>query len=289
MKRLLALGIVFSLFILSCQTESKKGSSKNNKPDIDNRLALNEFAETFGGVWIPKNYLDAINKHKSAYLSRDEIPFISQLKIHKSNLKDDTLWVESGLNNHEGYDFKIWKSAQSAKNEFASSILEWEKGLNLIFRYNLADTSISILMKNAFDSLVERIDFTRVLGSENAYNSNETAYDYMSRKLILTGKYQILDASKKDLGIAEFEPLEGKITGFKHGYYTFSTDFIAGVFYPSDYILLRPEFDNYSDQEFLAMIHRNDTLFIYETVDIITDSSYDVELGNIKYYLTDKN
>lgn len=41
MKRLLALGIVFSLFILSCQTESKKGSSKNNKPDIDNRLALN--------------------------------------------------------------------------------------------------------------------------------------------------------------------------------------------------------------------------------------------------------
>lgn len=288
-KKPLFLSIAFSLLMLSCQPESKTESNENKSEIIVKSLSLNDFTESFGGVWIPKAYLNAIIKHKSAYLSRLDIPYISELKIHKNNLNKDTLFVPSGINNHEGYDFKVWKSNQSGKLEYANSMLEWEESRDFIFRYNTADTSISILVKNENDSLVESIDYVRILNHEYANESNESAYDYLGRKFILNGKYQILDATMKDLGIFEFEPIKGKISGFKYAYYTIATDFIGDLVYPSDYIILRPEPGIYSDQQFLCMIHRNDTIFLYETVDIDTGTIYTVGLGKINFYLIDKN
>lgn len=289
MNKVLFFAMVFPLLIFSCQTDDKKDKPENNVQKIGEVLSLNDFAESFGGVWIPKDYLTAIIKHKSAYLSHNAIPYISELKIHKNYLREDALFVPSGINNHEGYDFNIWNSSNSTKSEYANSLLEWEQNRDLIFTYNSADTSISILFKDEHDSLVERIDYVRILSQEYAFDNKESAYDYIGRKLILNGKYQILDAAKNDLGIAEFDPNSGEVKGFKYAYYTIATDFIGGFFYPSDYMLLRLESDNYSGQQILSMIHRNDTIYLHETVDVETDTSFNVELGKINYYLIDKN
>jgi len=285
----LFLALSLPLLLYSCQPETKTENIENKTEITEKTISLNDFAESFGGVWIPKAYLNAITKHKSAYLSHQDIPYISELKIHKNNLNKDTLSVLSGINNHEGYDFKVWKTKQSDKPEYANSLLEWEDDYEFIFSYNTADTSISIIVKNKNDSLVERTDYVRILNQEYAYNSNESAYDYLSRKFVLNGKYQILDATKKDLGIAEFEANTGEISGFKYTYYTLAADFIGGPVYPSDYIILRPALNIYSDQQFLSMIHQNDTIFLYETIDIVTDTSYNVALGKINFYLIDKN
>jgi len=288
-KKSLLFAIVLPLLLYSCQPEIKTENKENTTEITEKALILNDFTETFGGVWIPKAYLNAIIKHKSTYLSHHDIPYISELKIHKNNLKNDTLIVLSGINNHEGYDFKVWETKQSDKPEYANSLLEWEEDLEFIFRYKTADTSISIIVKNKNDSLVERTDYVKILNQEYAYNSNESAYDYLGRRFILNGKYQILDATKKDLGIADFEANTGEISGFKYTYYTLATDFIGGPVYPSDYIILRPALDIYSDQQFLSMINRNDTIFLYETIDVDTDTSYNIVLGKINFYLIDKN
>ncbi|MDY0078078.1 MAG: hypothetical protein RBR87_12485 [Bacteroidales bacterium] len=285
-KKSLLFAIVLPLLLYSCKPEIK---TENKEDTTETTISLNDFAETFGGVWIPEAYLNAIIKHKSAYLSHLDIPYISELKIHKNNLKNDTLNVLSGINNHEGFDFKVWETKQSDKPEYANLMLEWEEEHEFIFSYSTADTTISIIVKNKNDSLVKRTDYIRILNQEYPYNDNESAYDYLSRKIILNGKYQILDATKKDLGIADFEANTGIINGFKYAYYTLATDFIGGPVYPSDYIILRPAIDMYSDQQFLSMITQNDTIYLYENIDIETDTSYNVTLGKLCFYLIDKN
>jgi len=289
-RKSLSIAIVFPLLLYCCQPETKTESKENITDVTEKAISLNDFVETFGGVWAPEAYLNAIIKHKSVYLSHQDIPYISELKIHKNNLKNDTLNVPSGIKNHERYDFKVWETKQSDKPEYANSLLEWEEEHEFIFRYNTADTTISILEKNKNDSLVERTDYIRILNQKYAYNNKESAYNYLGRKFILNGKYQILDATKKDLGIADFEANTGEISGFKYTYYILTTDFIGGgPVYPSDYILLRYARDIYSDQQFLRLLHQNDTIYLYETIGIFTDTYYNEALKKINFYLIDKN
>jgi hypothetical protein len=105
--------------------EVHKNTSTPGKP-----LDLDNFSEIFGGVWIPKKYVNEIERTKSAYLSQNAIPLISALTISKDNLKNDTLFVGSGLNNHEGYGFNIWNSKQPAEYKFSNNIFDWKERKN---------------------------------------------------------------------------------------------------------------------------------------------------------------
>lgn len=264
--------------------EVDKNESKLRKP-----LDLDNFSEIFGGVWLPKEYVNEIEKTKSAYLSQNAIPVISELTISKNNLKNDTLFVGSSLNNHEGYGFNIWNSKQSTEYKFSNNIFEWERERKYIFTYNIADKLISIITKNSNDDIVSQIEFVKVLEPEFVSSYGGVGYEYISRKFIINGKYQILDSLNNDLGIMSFEPKTGQINNFEFGFYTIVTDYMADPSYPSDHVILRLEPEEYSNQKNLSIINRNDTILLYETEEIVTDSTYDFGLTNIKYYLIDKN
>lgn len=290
---------IFFLIVISCNTEQKKdkktgpiiGKTEDiikNKSNLDNPMNLSDFSEIFGGVWLPKKYVTEIQKSKSAYLSRNSIPEISELTIHKRNVKNDTLFIGSSLNNHEGYGFNIWNSEQQIGYTFSNNIFDWEKEKKYHFTYDFAKKSISIICKNSKGQIETQVDYIKVLEPKFASNYGGAGYEYISRKFTINGTYQILDSLKNDLGIINFDPMTGQTQNFKFGYYTITTDFI-GPHYPSDHILLRLEPKEYSNQEYLSIINKNDTILLYDTKEIITDSTYDIGLKNIKYYMINKN
>lgn len=298
MNKILILSWTFILTMISCKTDHTKEkdlqkefkkSASIDKTKYVNPLNLKDFSEIFGGVWLPKKYVNEIEKSKSAYLSQNSIPEISELTITKKDLKNDTLFIGSSLNNHEGYGFNIWNSEPSTEFKFSNNIFDWDQENKYLFNYDLADTSISIIIKNHIDSIKNRIDFVKILGSKFISNYGGVGYEYISRKSIINGDYQILDSLGNSLGIVNFEPKTGKIENFEFGFYTIVTDYVANPCYPSDHIILRLEPEEYSNQKYLSIINRNDTVFLYETKEIVTDSTYDFGLTDIKYYMINKN
>ena len=259
------------------------------EPDLTTSLDLKSFSDKFGGVWLPKEYVNEIKKTKSAYMSQNSIPLISELRITKNNLKNDTLFVGSGLNNHEGYGFNIWNSGEKTKNKFSNNIFDYETDKKYLFEYNVSDKLISIIIKNKNDIVENQIDFVKVLDSKFVSNYGGVGYEYIARNYLINGKYQVLDSHKNDLGIANFDPKTGRIENFEFSFYLITTDYMGGPSYPGDHVLLRLEQEDYSSQKNLSLINRNDTILLYETKAIVTDSTYDFGLTDIKYYMIDKN
>lgn len=275
---------------MDLQNESTK-TMEVEKIDMKLRKLLNldTFSELFGGVWLPKEYVNEIIKTKSAYLSRNSIPEIAELAITKKNLKKDTLFVGSSINNHEGYGFNIWNSEVTSEGHFSNNIFDWDKGKKYLFEYNLSDKLISIVIKNGNGIVENQIDFVKVLDDKFISGYGGVGYEYIARKYSINGNYQILDSLKNELGIANFDPKTGKIENFEYGYYTIATDYIANPSFPSDHIILRLKPEEYSNLKYLCIINRNDSILLYETEEIVTDSTYNFGLTEIKYYLIDKN
>lgn len=299
LNKIMMLSWIVLVTVMACNTEQKKENNASQettktetideKKSAENKLLnVKDFAEIFGGVWLPKKYLNGIEKSKSAYLSKDLIPQIAALTIDIKNLKDDTLFVGSSLNNHEGYGFDIYDNDSLASFTFSNNIFNWDDEKEYLFTYDLADTTISIIVENSNGKIENRIDFSKVLGPEYVSNHGGFGYQYISRKALMNGKYQILDATGKELGVANFEPVTGLIQHFIFSYYAITTDF-TGPHYQGDYILLRHGSNKYSGQEYLTIINRNDTILLYDTKEVITDSTFDIGLKNIKYYLVNKN
>lgn len=284
MNKIILYTWVFVLTMTSCNSENKKSRGTSSI----NHLTLNEFTEKFEGVWLPELYVNEIRKSKSAYLSRNSIPEISELTIHRRNLKNDTLFVGSSLNNHEGFGFTIWDSGQQENSSFSNNIFDWSKEKKYQFTYDLTKKSISIICKNMEGKIDNQIDYIKVLEPEYVSNFGGVGYEIISREVTLNGKYQILDSLKKDLGVINFEPKSGKIQNFEFSHYSITTDFI-GPQYPSDYILLRLEQNKRKNQKYLSLINSNDTIILYDNKEIMTDSTYEIGLNEINYYLTKIN
>ncbi len=284
MNKIILYTWVFVLTMTSCNSENKKSKGTSST----NHMTLTEFTEKFEGVWLPELYVNEIRKSESAYLSRNSIPEISELTIHRRNLKNDTLFVGSSLNNHEGFGFNIWDSEQQENSSFSNNIFDWSKEKKYQFTYDLTKKSISIICKNMEGKIDNQIDYIKVLEPEYVSNFGGVGYEIISREVTLNGKYQILDSLKKDLGVINFEPKSGKIQNFEFSHYSITTDFI-GPQYPSDYILLRLEQNKRKNQKYLSLINSNDTIILYDNKEIMTDSTYEIGLNEIKYYLTKKN
>jgi len=299
LNKIVILAWIALVTLISCKTEQKKGKNIPNdirktetidteKSALDSPLNVRDFSEQFGGVWLPKKYLNGIEKSRSAYLSKELIPQIAALTIHKKNLKNDTLFVGSSLNNHEGYGFDIYDNDPQDAYTFSNNIFNWDEENKYLFAYDPVDTTISIIIENRKGKIENRIDYNKVLGPEFVSTHGGFGYQYISRKTLMNGKYQILDALGNDFGVASFNPETGQIQHFKFSYYAITTDF-TGPHYPGDYILLRHEPNKYSGQEYLTIINRNDTILLYDTEEILTDSTFDIGLKNIRYYLVNKN
>ena len=287
MSKIIFFTWLFVLTIISCNSEHKKYKETNTiieKSKASNHISLTEFSEKFGGVWLPEQYVNEIRKSKSAYLARNSIPEISELIIHNRNFKNDTLFVGSSLNNHEGYGVDIWETELKENCTYANNIFDWTKEKFFHFTYDLTNKTISIICENLKGELESKVDYIKVLEPEYISNFGGIGYEIISRECIINGKYQILDSLKRDLGIVDFLAKSGEITNFRFGHYTITTDF-NGAHYPSDYILLRLNPNQYSGQECLSIINKNDTILLYDNIEIITDTTYDIELKNIKYYL----
>ncbi len=284
MNKIILYTWVFVLTMTSCNSENKKSKGTSST----NHMTLTEFTEKFEGVWLPELYVNEIRKSESAYLSRNSIPEISELTIHRRNLKNDTLFVGSSLNNHEGFGFNIWDSGQQENSSFSNNIFDWSKEKKYQFTYDLTKKSISIICKNMEGKIDNQIDYIKVLEPEYVSNFGGVGYEIISREVTLNGKYQILDSLKKDLGVINFEPKSGKIQNFEFSHYSITTDFI-GPQYPSNYILLRLEQNKRKNPKYLSLINSNDTIILYDNKEIMTDSTYEIGLNEIKYYLTKKN
>lgn len=276
------LSIYIILFIFISCKDKKDSSPKETKI---NNLTLNEFTELFQGLWMPRNYLKKVSETKSIFLSQNEIPYISELRISKKSLLNDTLNIDSGINNHEGYGFKIWNSNQKRNCEFENNLAN-----NFDIKHNFyystkPDTIITITHFSKNKNTQIKTQYERISLDFKNYQSG---YNYIANKEILSGDFEVFDSKKNKLGDFTFNPETGKVEGFEYDFYFIVTDYIANPGYPSDHVILRHTDKDYNTQKYLSIIRENDTIKLYDSKEIDSDTIFEFELAKLNYYLIRK-
>jgi hypothetical protein len=291
MKKIIYL--TFILLTISCKeisTKYDKNTDKQNvvetageskKSDID----YSEISQVIQGVWLPKEYLEDIYQSKSAFVSSKFIPAIAELQIDPNNIINDSLEIISSLNNHEGYGFKIWftkKNNEIIINSDVNNIYSDE--YNFEFLYSTKpDTTLNIIKKDKSNKIVGTNEFLRVRNADYISSYGGRGYEYVARKLILEGKFQILDSTQTKLGNIEFNAETGDILNFKYDKYSFLTDFSEPI-YEGDHIFLKNK-KNEREFERLVVIKRYDTIFLDKPIEYYDGEVYGEKLNYHKYYL----
>src|SRR4051812_40162356 len=98
--------IAISLFVASSCKEKKQAESNPESKGLatsqnTNKTKLECLTETLKGVWLPEDYIKKMQQTKSAFLASNTIPDIAELQIDPKNIKNDSLYIISSLNNHE--------------------------------------------------------------------------------------------------------------------------------------------------------------------------------------------
>ena len=265
--------------LLLCELNKKTNESNLTQVDIS---AIKPIIQ---GIWLPRKYVQDIYETHSAFLSSKSIPVISEMQIDPDQIQNDTLYVASSLNNHEGYGFKIWFENKNGKIIIGNNIREWNsEKFNFEFRYRTTpDTILSIVKKDKSDKILESDDFLRIRNSNHITNYGGMEYEYLARKLILEGSYQVLDSTKTKLANVQFDAETGEITNFKYDKYSFLTDF-NGPIYEGDHIFLKNKIKERAFER-LVIIKKEDTIFLDKPIEHFDGEYYGEKLDYHKYYL----
>lgn len=264
--------------------ENDKSIESNEKADISSLIPIIQ------GIWLPKEYVENLHKTKSAYIASSLIPEIAELQINPDEIVNDTLYVGSSIGNHEGYGFNIWFTSQNGKIIIQSDIYEWkaDKKTSEFVVQTKPDTIIKLVIKNQNGEMLKTIEYIKVRNKEHITNFGGLGYNYMARRVLLNGTYEILDSSKSNMGIINFDAENEMITNFKYKFYTIQTDFGGGPSYEDDHVTFQAKKDDYHNSETYVIKKEMDTIVLYTTEEIISDSGYSIELKDKVYYLIKK-
>lgn len=285
--------------LTSCNLSNKENTTENeftsekeviseelNSEEID----LSSIKPIIQGIWLPREYVKDIYKTQSAYSSHNAIPDIAEMQINPDDIKNDTLYVGSSLNNHEGYGFRIWFVKRNDQIIIESDVRNWDSDQSYSeLKYKIAkDTILQLVTKNKIGIITDSIDYLRIRDKEFITQFGGLGFEYLARKILLDGTYEVFDSNKTSLGDVSFNADGASIEGFKHKFYTFQTDFIAGPSYSGDYIILRPNENDYQNTEAYVIQNISDTLVFFNTEEKVSDSDYEIVLKKEMYYLLKK-
>lgn len=277
---ILILGILFTLTSCNQKVENTqpilevKSQSVQKDTVIENKqLAIVNketqiIASILQGVWLPQCYIQDIYETGSAFVASRSIPTISEIQIDPDNLNNDTLYVVSSLSNHEGYTFKIWFDKTENEITINSNLLEWKsEKFDFDFTYQVnKDTILNLRTKDKSGKIIKTIKYLRVRNKDYISNYGGRGYEYLARKVLLNGSYEIFDSIESSHGVVIFNADDGSITGdFKHGFYEFLTDYSGGPTFEGDQIFLRSSEEDYNNREILTLQYIYDTLALYTT------------------------
>lgn len=292
---------IFCLFLVltSCNLSNKENTTENeftsekeviNEELNSEEIDLSSIKPIIQGIWLPREYVTDIYKTQSAYSSHNVIPDIAEMQINPDDIKNDTLYVGSSLNNHEGYGFRIWFVKRNDQIIIESDVRNWDSDQSYSeLKYKIAkDTILQLITKNKTGIITDSIDYLRIRDKEFITQFGGLGFEYLARKILLNGTYEVYDSNKTSLGDVSFNADEASIEGFKHKFYTFQTDFIAGPSYSGDYIILRPNENDYQNTEAYVVQNISDTLVFFDTEEKASDSDYEIVLKKEMYYLLKK-
>ncbi len=287
MHRILKL-IFLLLLITSCKSEIKqkvnvqeqtetekeaKPKKKNIKTDFISTIDYSEINKIIQGIWLPKKYLNDIQKTKSAYISSRSIPTIAELQIEPKEIKNDSLYVISSYNNHEGHGITIWFKNHNGKVKIKS------KNFDFDFSTTENDTILKLISKDN-----KSTEYLRISNSKYISDYGGKGYEIVARKIILNGKYKVLDSVKNDLGIANFNAENGKIENFDFKKYQILTDYNEPT-YEGDNLFLYKDEINIRNIAYYGIKREKDTLKLYSKKEYFENDEYGVKLDKVKYYL----
>lgn len=284
----------------SCEQNGKENSAEYETISekeflIDNptskEIDLSSIKSIIQGVWLPKSYIQDIYETQSAFSAYRSIPDIAEMQINPEKIRNDTLYVASSLNNHEGYGFRIWFKEKNNKIIIETDVRNWDsEQYEFELKYKIdQDTVLQLITKDKSGNLKDSIDYLRVRNKEFITDFGGRGYEYLARKILLNGNYDVLDSAKSNLGEAYFNAENASVIGFKFKYYTILTDFGGGPSYEGDHIIFRPEEEDYKNTESYVLQNVSDTLTLHSTEEKVSDSEYEIILKDKIYYLIKKN
>lgn len=276
----------------SCKENSTENETTSKKEVlIDNptskEIDLSSIKLIIQGVWLPMIYVQDIYETQSAFSSYRSIPDIAEMQINPEEIRDNTLHVGSSLGNHEGYGFRIWFKEKNDQIIIETDVRDWDsEQFEFEVKYKIEqDTILQLITKDKLGNVKDSIDYLRVRNKEFITDFGGHGYEYLARKILLNGSYDILDSAKSNLGEAYFDAEDASIKGFKFKYYTVLTDFGGGPSFEGDHIIFRPEEEDYKNTESYVLQNVSDTLILYSTEEKVSDSDYEIILKDKIYYL----
>ncbi|GAA4332501.1 hypothetical protein GCM10023149_38810 [Mucilaginibacter gynuensis] len=276
MKKLIYALLIVILYA-SCQSKTTQQDDDTSKIVAPVANAAPELINTFkpiiNGIWIKKDYIDKISKTKSPYAAKDLAEGITGMEIKVGSIKDDSLMVLVGWNNHDAGEMPL--KFRKGKRPFTILL-----GGN-DFGYEIKGKDTLLVLYYAEGNVNQTIKFIKAPNlSPDA--GLQPGLDKLVNQVIITGTY-ILNDSLNVHNKVHFTT-DGKVNGLSNfELYNLQTDFNSGPMNNMDEIA----FDEYKKNQanFIFLINR-DTLNIYET--LANADSSELVLGTLKYKLVRK-
>jgi len=293
MKYLLA-SIVLLLF--SCDNSEEKIDIKSIENHIDNS-ELVDMVNKVEGTWIDINYVKALRKTKSPYQAQKLYPYFL-VYIDKDEINGNII----GIYDHE-YDQTESAYLKHYNLDGDSFVFVYETAVGEIFgdtcKHNCPIISfkvegditiMQISRKNKKTRELIRIDSDCI---DNNFNCEITK---LTASIVLQGEYELLDNQRNiisdNLIINEFGLIKGHDKFrravlwdyFREGNHIYKFDVLQ--FLISDKEMKRYGYLDESDENIFKYESKGDTITLTETIS--DQKNWELELGNIAYYLVKK-
>jgi hypothetical protein len=262
--------VVFAL--VSCKSKSSQPPNNSTQSQDQTKNLIKEFASIINGSWVKKDYIDSVIKTKSTISAIDLAQGLTTISINKDSVRDDSLVIGTGWNNHEGGNGVI--KFHSGKK--ASTILL--NGSDLGYEINGKDTLLVLYKMKGNGYLTTKYIKAMTEASEEDLSAGMS---YLINKGIIAGTYSVVD--KGGYKSVVFDPY-GKVIGLS-GFKTYSINYDLGIEPMTN--LDEISFDTYTKHQAsytFKMIA--DTLSFYETLPNVDSTK--LLVGKLKYKLIRK-
>ncbi len=267
--------------VASCISDKSINKSTKNLSEIKPKLS-----SILEGDWVLVDYVQSIDKTLSPIKSANKLKGIVTIFIPENN-SNDTIEIGASLNNHEGYNFRVFLSQGQEIKNLKTDLTDYENESNY---YDIGSeiidnkTYLILYHYNSSNKLLDKIKFTKVKVNKKEDDLSEALQQIVNEK-IFTGKYLLFDSTNIPLKVS-FKS-DGIISGhpeFKN-YYVF-TDFIGGPKPKVDEICI-----NFRTEKSINFVFKakKDTLFLFNEVGDGLPGGVPLDFGELKYKLVKIN
>lgn len=257
---------------------------------------MQRVAALLHGIWLPRKYVQRLQQTQSVYSAYSETPEVAELQIDSMSVEGDTLLVISSLNNHEGYEFKLWIDDRDSILSLASDVCDWDREDNVFgFYYRVRpDTAMILVAQSTTGKGMHKTEYVRVRKKLYGQDEGEMGYDYFARKTILDRKFTMLDSLKRGMGDVYFDAESGSTAGQRYAHYNVFTDCMLTDFeqeptlYMGNKVALCILEKDWITADYFFLKKQRDTMYLWGVDRDTVDTQVEVRREQPTYYLVAK-